>query len=98
MHLAFTQASNFLGINLILVGYVNTCGENSDRAWTQLGDNCYHVGMKEMNWADAQIYCRETGGFLAEIFSKEEEILLDTFLIGGKSYWLGLTDKGNEGI
>ena len=54
--------------------------------------------MKEMNWADAQIYCRETGGFLAEILSKEEEILLDTFLIGGKSYWLGLTDKGNEGI
>ena len=41
--------------------------------------------MKEMNWADAQIYCRETGGFLAEILSKEEEILLDTFLIGGKS-------------
>ena len=54
--------------------------------------------MKEMNWTDAQIYCREIGGFLAEIFSKEEEILLDTFLIGGKSYWLGLTDKGNEGI
>ena len=45
-----------------------------------------------------QIYCRETGGFLAEILSKEEEILLDTFLIGGTSYWLGLTDKGNEGI
>ena len=54
--------------------------------------------MKEMNWTDAQTYCRETGGFLAEILSKEEEILLDTFLIGGKSYWLGLTDKGNEGI
>ena len=54
--------------------------------------------MKEMNWADAQIYCRETGGFLAEILSKEEEILLDTFLIDGISYWLGLTDKGNEGI
>ena len=51
-----------------------------------------------MNWADAQMYCRETGGFLAEILSKEEELLLDTFLIGGTSYWLGLTDKGNEGI
>ena len=50
-----------------------------------------------MNWADAERYCRKVGGFLAEIMSEEDEFLLDNFLIGGTSYWLGLTDKDTEG-
>ena len=29
--------------------------------------------------------------------SPEEEMLLDTFAIEGKTYWLGLTDKAQEG-
>ena len=29
--------------------------------------------------------------------SAEEEMLLDTFLIEGISYWLGLTDLAHEG-
>ena len=59
----------------------------------QLGDNCFHVSLEEMNWADAERYCRKIGGFLAEIMSEEDEFLLDNFLIGGTSYWLGAVHK-----
>ena len=34
---------------------------------------------------------------LADFMSKNEEDLLDTFLIDGTSYWLGLTDLSREG-
>ena len=42
-------------------------------------------------------YCWDQGGYLAEITSAEEEALIDTFLIDGTSFWLGLTDLGHEG-
>ena len=34
---------------------------------------------------------------MAEIGSEGEEALLDTVLIGGKNYWLGLTDTEEQG-
>ena len=42
-------------------------------------------------------YCWEQGGYLAEITSKEEEDLIDTLLIDGIHYWIGLTDIFVEG-
>merc|ERR1712062_718716 len=33
----------------------------------------------------------------AEIMSVQEELLLDTFLIEGTTYWLALTDLAHEG-
>ena len=42
-------------------------------------------------------YCWYQGGYLAEITSAQEESLLNTFLMDGISYWLGLTDLGHEG-
>ena len=42
-------------------------------------------------------YCWEQGGYLAEITSKEEEDLIDTFLTDGIHYWIGLTDIFVEG-
>ena len=45
----------------------------------------------------SQEYCWSTGGYLAEIMSRNEDDLLDTFLIEGTSYWLGLTDLSREG-
>ena len=63
-----------------------------------MGDKCYHISNLAMNWGEAQRYCWGIGGHLAEILSREEEELLDTFLIGGTSYWLGLHDKTNEGL
>ena len=42
-------------------------------------------------------YCWSEGGYLAEILDVQEEILLDTFLIEGTSYWLGLSDLAHPG-
>ena len=85
-----------LGISFFLLE-VHQCGKNSQTPWTTLGKNCYHVSNLAMNWGEAQRYCWGIGGHLTEIMSREEEELLDTFLIGGTSYWLGLTDKNSEG-
>ena len=74
------------------------CPTNTKTVWVHLGDHCYHVSTMAMNWGDAQRYCWSQGGYLAEIMSRDEESLLDTFLIGGISYWLGLTNMSNEGI
>ena len=43
-------------------------------------------------------FCWGQGAYLAEIKSKEEEDLVDPYLITGVGYWLGLTDYPTEGI
>ena len=50
-----------------------------------------------LSWREAQDLCEGLGGYLAEITSAEEEVLIDTFLTDGISYWLGLTDLAHEG-
>ena len=42
-------------------------------------------------------FCWRKGAYLAEIKSKEEEELLDQFLIQGTTYWIGLDDLATEG-
>ena len=89
----------FSYIFLISITFVHTeaCPPSQDIYWAELGNYCYHVSKKSMNWGVAQEYCWSTGGYLAEIMSRNEEDLLDTFLIEGTSYWLGLTDLSREG-
>jgi len=71
----------------------NTCPRSGKAVWVKLGENCYHVSGLRMNWGEAKRYCLGQGGHLAEIMSREQENLLDTFLIEGISYWLGLTTE-----
>ena len=86
----------FLTISIILV-HAEACPTSSGIVWTELGDYCYHVSKEAMIWGIAQEYCWGEGGYLAEIMSREEENLLDTFLTEGISYQLGLTDFSREG-
>ena len=81
---------------LILL-HAEACPSGSGIVWVELGEYCYHVSKEAMDWGISQEYCWEKGGYLAEIMSREEETLLDTFLIEGTSYWLGLTDLSHEG-
>ena len=73
------------------------CPTGSGIVWTELGNYCYHVSRDAMDWGVSQEYCWGKGANLAEIMSREEETLLDTFLIKGTSYWIGLTDMSHEG-
>ena len=82
---------------IIISVNVDSCPQSSGIIWTELGDNCFHVSKESLSWDESKRYCTEKGGFLAEILSQNEENLLDTFLVGGISYWLGLTDSVNEG-
>lgn len=82
---------------LLSIFLAEACPPNSDVIWTELGDYCYHVSHDAMDWGIAQEYCWGHGGYLAEIMSRDEENLLDKFLVSGISYWLGLTDLSHEG-
>ena len=42
-------------------------------------------------------HCRDRGGYLAEILSKKEENALFNGLFENATYWIGLSDRKNEG-
>ena len=42
-------------------------------------------------------FCAEKGGWLAEIFSLEEQASINDTLLDGIGYWIGLTDSAEEG-
>jgi len=76
----------------------NDCPRSGKVVWVKLGENCFHVSRLKMNWGQAKRYCLGQGGYLAEIMSREEEELLDTYLVAGISYWLGLNDLKKQGV
>merc|ERR1712126_153109 len=82
----------------ILISYTEACPSTPGIAWMELGDYCYHISKEAMDWDTSQVYCWEKGAYLAEIMSRDEEDLLDTFLIEGTSYWIGLSDLSHEGV
>ena len=51
----------------------------------------------KLSWFQAQEFCYEKGGYLAEIMDLEEENLLESFLSTDMNYWLGLADFASEG-
>ena len=50
-----------------------------------------------LTWFEAQEFCYQNEGYLAEITSNEEDSLLDKFLLEDLQYWIGLSDIANEG-
>ena len=87
-----------LPISLFLLGAEAVCPSTPETVWVQLGNQCYHISQRKMSsMKGGQEYCWGIGGFLAEIMSQEEEAFLDSFLIEGISYWVGLSDEGHEG-
>jgi len=65
--------------------------------WTLVNDKCYRTSPINMNWPQAKKWCEDRGGWLAEIFSAEEQSSINTWLKGSGVYWLGLTDIAVEG-
>ena len=50
-----------------------------------------------MTQVEAQEFCYEKDGYLAEITSHEEETLLESILFADIEYWIGLSDFASEG-
>jgi len=61
--------------------------------------NCYLISPTNLTWWQAEQFCGENGGHLAEVQSAEEERSLWGILDSrhNKAYWLGLTDLAYEG-
>jgi len=62
--------------------------------------NCYLFGGDKMNFAEAQQFCEENGGKLAEPRRQRETNVINRMInkeAGESNYWIGLTDNDNEG-
>ena len=62
--------------------------------------NCYLFGTEKMTFAEAQQFCKDNGGKLAEPRRKIETNAINRIIneeAGGMSYWIGLTDNDREG-
>merc|ERR1711973_631574 len=71
----------------------------SSGGWIPLGDHCYLLSPTNMNWFQAQQFCEEKGGYLAEILSESEQTNLKALLNirQDQNYWIGLSDVASEG-
>merc|ERR1712236_66261 len=66
--------------------------------WWELGGSCYMIYQSETTWHEGQAICWESGGYLAEIKSADEFLILqDSILMHDANYWIGLTDEATEG-
>ncbi|BFZ21805.1 hypothetical protein BsWGS_24844 [Bradybaena similaris] len=67
--------------------------------WIRFGDSCYSFVREKVGWPAAVSLCREYGGYLLEINSKEENDWIVSQIKGRKfEYsWLGASDMIKEG-
>uniref|UniRef100_A0A665VKE5 Si:ch73-86n18.1 n=1 Tax=Echeneis naucrates TaxID=173247 RepID=A0A665VKE5_ECHNA len=69
--------------------------------WFQVGDHCFHIDMDKSNWHDSENKCKENGGHLAILTTREqhEAVEKESRRLGVfyKFFWIGLTDSENEG-
>jgi len=78
------------------------CTATCEKPWIRADKvaNCYLFGTDAMNYDDAQQFCADNGGHLAEPRSKKETKVINNKIdrFGSNvNYWIGLTDRANEG-
>eukprot|EP00092_Neocalanus_flemingeri_P057378 GFUD01068188.1.p1 GENE.GFUD01068188.1~~GFUD01068188.1.p1 ORF type:complete len:310 (+),score=76.33 GFUD01068188.1:33-932(+) len=78
--------------------------EGCPAGWINSLEGCFLFHYtKNLAWREAQEECERLGGFLAEIKSEEQAVMLTSLafveesLTGLHSWWIGLTDQGHEG-
>ncbi|XP_056636815.1 uncharacterized protein LOC130445275 [Diorhabda sublineata] len=72
--------------------------------WIELSPFCIGgMGGLKLPWAQAESECNRKGGHLVSVTSKRHQQLLDNLIINspdyndGNAYWIGASDKTNEG-
>ncbi|XP_030562002.1 C-type lectin 37Db isoform X2 [Drosophila novamexicana] len=67
--------------------------------FTAIGDKLYYIEETlRVNWFRASNICRQLGGFLVNLASKEELQALSRQLHPARSYWLSLYDLAEPGV
>lgn len=58
----------------------------------------YRLFKESLTWKEAKEKCESMGGYLATITSKAESDFIKGFANEERSYWIGGTDEGSEGV
>ncbi|XP_016982805.1 uncharacterized protein LOC108047211 [Drosophila rhopaloa] len=62
-----------------------------------IGSRYFNIVADTKNWADAEVNCRQRGGYLAAIQNQEEYDVIKPKLMEGYWYWLGINDLQEKG-
>ncbi|XP_067371579.1 C-type lectin domain family 4 member M-like [Channa argus] len=65
--------------------------------WTMFSCFCYFLSNESGSWTKGREDCRKRGADLVVINSAEEQIFLSNFTALGTWWWIGLTDREEEG-
>ncbi|XP_074078186.1 C-type lectin domain family 4 member F-like isoform X2 [Macrotis lagotis] len=68
----------------------------SSEGWRMNDENFYYFSSEKKSWAEAQQFCVSKDSNLTSVTSEKEQAFL--FRTIKTSHWIGLTDKGSEGI
>uniref|UniRef100_A0A672Y7R2 C-type lectin domain family 17, member A-like n=1 Tax=Sphaeramia orbicularis TaxID=375764 RepID=A0A672Y7R2_9TELE len=98
----FFCSRNFHQNSLILLHVVNNFGvilylteKPCGKGWKRFGGSCYFLSNDTASWETGRDYCRNSGGDLVIVNSKEEQKFIAGFKRGS---WIGLSDHEKEGI
>ncbi|CAC5397224.1 MRC [Mytilus coruscus] len=69
--------------------------EKCSDKWISVLDKCFLIEYEKVEWKQAVMKCKESGGHLAKIENEFEDSWLISQLTDGA--WIGLNDIGNEG-
>ncbi|GCB81640.1 hypothetical protein scyTo_0023014, partial [Scyliorhinus torazame] len=68
------------------------------RGWKVHNKKCYNISTDERNWNDAKQECESSNSHLIIINAPEEQnFIIKTVKDKKENYWIGLTDRAEEG-
>uniref|UniRef100_A0A8C9XR88 C-type lectin domain-containing protein n=1 Tax=Sander lucioperca TaxID=283035 RepID=A0A8C9XR88_SANLU len=65
--------------------------------WRMFSSSCYLLSAESGSWEKGRQYCRDRGADLVVIDSSEEQMFLSKCIKKDTQYWIGLTDRDEEG-